>query len=151
MSGGIEVVGIVLALYPIVIDAWQAYKAAKTGVDVLPLITRFRTEHIIFEEFVGHLLGSSISEKEKAQLIKTSPRQRGGNEEAGGSCWQNPEVQADLKMRLGYSKMRNILAIIAHIHSLLEIMYTELSPTRPLVSHLLFAFRFSRYHSLWLF
>ncbi len=133
MTSGIEVVGIVLALYPIVVDAWQAYKAAKSGIEVAQLIQRLETEQIVFDEFVDRLVGSSISKTERASFNTQNPRQRGERGEVVG-CWQNQELQADLKTRLGYSKMRNILDIIANIHKLLDTMRTELPPTHPLVS-----------------
>ena len=145
MTGGIETVGIVLSLYPILNDAWRAHKAAKTGVEVGQLMRRFETEQIVFREFIDHLVGSSVSENEKTQLLETNPRQRGERGEEEGSCWQNSELQSELKTRLGHHKLQNILDIVASMHMLLERMQSELSPSQPLVSYLLLIILCCRY------
>lgn len=134
MAGGIEVVGIVLALYPIVVDTWQAYKAAKSGTEVNQMIQRLQTEQIVFQEFVHHLVGSSITESQRALLIGSKPRERGQQGEEVG-CWHDPGLQADLKARLGFEKMQNILTIVENIQALLGCMSKELpGAARTLVS-----------------
>jgi hypothetical protein len=119
MTSGFEIVGVVLAFYPIVVDAWQAYKAAKSGIEINQMIQRLKTEQIIFHEFVHHLVGSSISEAERARLNTSHPREAAG-------CWKDPALESDLKMRLGYVKMQNILTIVGNIHTLLKSMSEEL-------------------------
>lgn len=120
MSGAFEIVGLVLALYPVVVQAWLATnKAVKSGVDVSHMVQRLKTEQIIFNEFVQHLVGSSVSEAERARINSTSPRQENG-------CWSDPELQADLRRRLGFEKMQNILTIVDNIHRLLESIREEL-------------------------
>lgn len=117
---GFEVVGLVLALYPLVVHALRATnKAVKSGVDVSHMVQRLKTEQIIYNEFVQHLVGSSVSEAERARINSTSPRQEDG-------CWGDPELQADLKMRLGWEKMQNILTIVENIHKLLESIREEI-------------------------
>jgi hypothetical protein len=115
MTGGIEVIGLVLALYPLVVDAWHARKAVESGVEVNQMIQRLKTEQIIYNEFIQHLVGSSISEAERARLKRVSPGQ-------GNGCWDDPELQSDLKKRLGFEKMQNVLTLVGNIHVLLEAM-----------------------------
>lgn len=136
MTGGIEIVGVVLALYPLIIDAWQAFKATTKEAEVRHMITRLATEQIVFNALVDQLVGDTVSKAERANLDNASPRHRGQHGEHANDHWQKPELQANLKRTLGYSKMQNILAIVANIYQILKSMSIELRPSRPLVSHL---------------
>ncbi|KAH6711845.1 hypothetical protein BKA61DRAFT_611681 [Leptodontidium sp. MPI-SDFR-AT-0119] len=133
MTGGIEIVGVVLALYPLIIDAWQAFKATTKEAEVRHMITRLATEQIVFNALVDQLVGDTVSKAERANLDNASPRHRGQHGEHANDHWQKPELQANLKRTLGYSKMQNILAIVANIYQILKSMSIELRPSRPLL------------------
>jgi hypothetical protein len=119
MTGGFEAVGLVLSLYTVVVDAWQARKAAKSGVEVNQMIQRLKTEQIIYNEFIQHLVGSSISEAQRARLNTVNPGE-------GVGLWDDHVLQSDLKRRLGFEKMQNVLTIVSNIQELLEAMREEL-------------------------
>ena len=119
MADGFAVVGLVLALYPVVVDAWEAYKAAKSGAKTEQIVQRLRTEQIIYNEFVQYLVGSSVSEAQRARLNATSPLGEEG-------FWSDPGLQEDLKRRFGFEKMETILKVVVNMYTLLVTMGQDL-------------------------
>jgi hypothetical protein len=53
---GFEVVGVVLALFPIIVDGIRAYKQLRSCQPLEYLIKDIFAEHIIFRSWIGHLL-----------------------------------------------------------------------------------------------
>ncbi|KAL9112020.1 MAG: hypothetical protein Q9227_003640 [Pyrenula ochraceoflavens] len=98
---GIEVAGLALAIFPVVISGIKAFAE---GVETMRTWRRYRrglegykrqleTQRIWYLDTLEELLGFVDSEEELKDLIK----------EPGGEPWQKPEYKVRLRERLGHS------------------------------------------------
>lgn len=106
---GFEVIGVVLGVYPIVLNACQLYRAARSGDGIEKLIRRLDIERFLFEDFVSRLLGPDVEESQLLRL-KTS---------RDLSCWKENDLQTKLEQRHGFVKTKHIIAVITDLNDLL--------------------------------
>ena len=133
---GIEVIGVILGLYPVIIKALDVYKATRGGKGASSLERNLRTEEIIFGEFVHKLVAPNVSETELVRLKVSAPPDL--------ALWENKTLQANMRARLGTDKADNVVEILGEIQDLLETLHKELAPSaRGVVSHLLAVFGLS--------
>lgn len=108
---GFEVVGLVLAIYPLVINGIQFYKACKSGQGWGLLLQEYKTEQIIYTEFVYHLLASDISEADLRQLTTRKKPNQG--------LWRDKKLNDGLQERLGKDKSEVVISTLEEMDKLL--------------------------------
>jgi hypothetical protein len=116
---GFEIIGVVLGVWPVVMNTVALYKAAKDGRGNDLLIHRLDTEELIFRDFVRHLLASEVSE---ADLIKLSDRNK-----PNVDLWKDKTLHYNLEMRLGNDKSKVVLKTIEEMDKLLENLKEKLA------------------------
>ncbi|KAL9598500.1 MAG: hypothetical protein Q9219_004473 [cf. Caloplaca sp. 3 TL-2023] len=116
---GLEVVGVILGAYPLILSALDAYKATRGGKGALSLIRNLKTEEIIFGEFVHNLVGSNVSEGGLAHITATTSQSH--------ALWDSDTFKADLRTRLGSDKADNVIEILLEIRGLLDSVQQELA------------------------
>jgi hypothetical protein len=114
---GFEVIGVVLGVYPVVMDAYRAYTATKSRQGIESLIRKLRIEEIIYDGWVSRLLAPNVSEAELLRLKTTR-----SNDPRDLSSWQDLNMQSNLTARLGFQRAHQILSIVKEIGQLLESM-----------------------------
>ncbi|MCJ1393441.1 hypothetical protein MMC18_006316 [Xylographa bjoerkii] len=116
---GFEIVGVILGVYPIIVDALALYKATKAGNRAASLSRNLKTESIIFGEFVYHLLAPNVSLDELTRLKDPKSPDL--------ELWKDATLHAHLKDRLGSEKAEVVVEILQEIHALLRSLELELS------------------------
>jgi len=108
---GFEVIGVVLGVWPLVMNAVALYKATKgiRGADLLR--TQLDTEEFIFRQFVYDLLSSDVAE---ADLVKLSDRNK-----PNPVLWRDKALHSKLEARLGPDRSRIVLSSLAEMDKLL--------------------------------
>jgi len=116
---GFEVIGVVLGVYPVVLKACQLYKVTTSGDGIEKLIQRLKTERMIYDDIVNKLLRPNVDERQLARLKAST-----NGEDLG--CWDDYDLQARLKERLGFEKAQHIISIIKDLNELLESIQRDL-------------------------
>jgi hypothetical protein len=116
---GFEVIGVVLGVYPVVVNIYQGLRKSNQGVEAL--IRGLKTEEIIYNEWVSHLLGPNVSE---AELFRLKATRGSSTEDLAG--WHDFHLQTNLTARLGFAKAAHILTSVREINQLLESMRVDL-------------------------
>ena len=119
---GFEIVGVIFAVYPCIVDALALYKNTKAGKGAASLSRNLKTESIIFGDFVYHLLTPSVSDDEYARLKDPKSPKLG--------VWENPELQSHLRYRLGAERAEVVVEILQEIKTILHSLEAEISPGR---------------------
>src|SRR5436305_13527951 len=115
---GFEIVGVILAIWPMVKTAVALHKARKNGRENDLLLHQLDTEELIFRESVHRLLASDVSE---AELIQLSDSNR-----PNVDLWKNEALQSNLKRRLGHDKSKTVLKTLEEMGGLLESLREKL-------------------------
>ena len=117
---GIEIVGIVLGTWPIVISLAKAVKDAKDGVTISDLELQFKTDLYLMRELVSHMLESvdDLSERERIILSDTTKESR--------DHWNRPDLAVKLQDRLGKA-LPLIVEQMKAIHCVLSQVQSKLS------------------------
>ena len=118
---GFEIVGVILGAYPLIIQALDVYRATKGGKGAISLARQLKTEEIIFNEFVYHLVAPSISNSNIVRYKISAPPDL--------ALWRNCTLQGDMRGRLGVAKADNLLEILEEIEKLLSSLQEELNPS----------------------
>lgn len=113
---GFEVIGVLLAVYPVVVTACNAYKAASTGDGYEKLIRRLNMEAFLFDDFVSRLLGPDIGESQLLRLKSSSDP----------GFWKENNVQGKLEQRHGALRTQHILSLINDSNTLLRSIQRDL-------------------------
>lgn len=111
---GFEAIGVVLAVWPLVVNGIQVYKLARSGQGWDLLYDQFVTEQVIYQECVLHLLAPELSESDLAQLIQ--------GDKPNGPLLKDPAVTRGLEGRLGQQKSQIVLKTIQSMDSLLQLL-----------------------------
>ena len=91
MVAGIEVAGLVLAVFPAVIEVVDLYSGAITGRDIRRLAGSLANQKHIFKNVLEGILRSIVSEA-KLQELLDDPR---------GDAWKDETLNEDIRRRLG--------------------------------------------------
>lgn len=119
MSGW-EVIGLVLALYPIVETAVKLYGEAKPGRTASSLTRKLKTEAIIYDQFVRNLLNPVVSGPVLDKLLdRSSPTLQ--------ETWQDGHLHKELLTRLGSLKSNHLLELLLDMNKRLKALEIELS------------------------
>ncbi|KAJ9157551.1 hypothetical protein NKR23_g182 [Pleurostoma richardsiae] len=116
---GIEIFGIVLGLYPIVVTLAQAYSAAKPGVGSKQLSRKLETEATIYEKIVKDLLTSVASQEEIQRLVELRTDVP--------EPWEEQNLRRKLRLRLGGEKLELTRAHLDEARETLEFLRSELT------------------------
>ncbi|KAH8746033.1 hypothetical protein BGZ57DRAFT_936044 [Hyaloscypha finlandica] len=117
---GFEVVGLLLGLYPIVVDAVNVYKATKTGRAATSLIRKLKIEEVIYHQFVYKLLASNVQGDDMYRLDLNK-------EPPDLSRWQAVALNQKLRIRLPSETADLVLEILREMETLLKDLNAELS------------------------
>jgi hypothetical protein len=119
MSGW-EVIGLVLALYPIVETAVRVYGGAKPSRTASSLTRRLKTEALIYDQFVRNLLEPVVSASVIERLLN---RSLAGPPEK----WHDEELHKELLERLGPIKSSHLLDLLLDMNKRLKTLEIELT------------------------
>ena len=119
---GFEVIGVIFAVYPCIMDALALYKDTKAGKGAASLSRNLKTESIIFGDFIYHLLAPSVSDDEYARLKDPKSPNLG--------LWENSKLQSHLRTRLGSERAELVVEILQEMKTILSSLEHELSPDR---------------------
>ncbi|KAK4167893.1 hypothetical protein QBC43DRAFT_310437 [Cladorrhinum sp. PSN259] len=120
---GVEAMGLILGLYPIVLDLTKTYTA--TRANGLSSLRRSLTvlEALYLQTCTG-LLQSALPPREVRSLLHTGGP---GNKDQSGSLWKDPTLHKRLETRLGPEKLSAALELLNEIRSSLDQVKTELT------------------------
>ncbi|KAL9120120.1 MAG: hypothetical protein Q9187_003324 [Circinaria calcarea] len=117
---GFEIVGVILAVYPLIGTALKVYQATKSRRGAASLALAISTEEIIFSEFVQNLLAPNVSSE--AELVRLADPSSQNLE-----LWKDTTLQQNLRNRLGPRKAKVVLETLCEIGELLKSLQDELS------------------------
>lgn len=109
---GFEVIGVVLAVWPLVVNGIQVYKLARSGQGWELLYDQFSTEKIVYVECIQHLLVPHLCDSDLKQLTEIA--------EPNTALLKDPEIHRALEARLGSQKSLIILKTIQDMYGLLR-------------------------------
>ncbi|RFU32311.1 hypothetical protein B7463_g4031, partial [Scytalidium lignicola] len=115
---GFEAIGLVLAVWPLVVNGFALYKTAKGGLGMELLVNRVKMEEAIYEDFVCHLLAADVSE---AELIQLSDK-----EKPDLLMWKNETLHVKLRERLGEKKSQIVLTTCREMNRILTDLRSQL-------------------------
>ena len=118
---GFEVIGVMLGVWPVVVNCLTMYKATKDGRGYGLLLNELRTEEIVYREFVQHLLQADVPE---ADLVQLTDKKRSNKD-----LWENRELHFSLERRLGHEKSKVVLEYLVEMDKLLGSLGEKLSGT----------------------
>lgn len=122
---GIEAVGLALSIWPVLINVLEAYKLAVDGQGWDLVCTEFKTERVIYVEWVEHLLQGSVTESELAQLCSfEKPNQFLWKEKLN-----DPRVRSSLERRLGPRKAPIVLETLKGMDEQVATLYQKIDTT----------------------
>jgi hypothetical protein len=122
---GFEAVGLALSIWPLVVNALEAYKLAVSGEGWDLVYFQFRTDEVIYVECVSHLLQGSVSERDLAQLCsRDTPNQPLWKEKVS-----DPTVRNSLERRLGPRRTPLVLEMLQGIDDHLDTVYRKIDAT----------------------
>lgn len=112
---GIEVAGLALALFPIVIELVDAYSGALTGRDINHLAESLKNHQQIFLNAVEYLLHYTIPAQQLRALLA----------DPSGALWQDQELNDSVQRELGI-RAASILGKISDIHKTITKLMAKL-------------------------
>lgn len=109
---GFEAIGLILAVWPLVVNGLQLYKAAKNGQGWDLLCDEFRVEEFLYIDCVRHLLAADVSEGDLLQLTsRDKPNQH---------LWNDPVLHKSLEKRLGRERTTMVLKTLQEMDTILS-------------------------------
>ncbi len=105
---GFEVVGIVLALFPIIVDGVRTYNQARSGQPLEYLIKELLAEEVIFRSWIVHLLRPSVPGQALMGMLNSKPEKL--------DQWQDPRLHAAVERSFGITITRYLLMTLGDIH-----------------------------------
>jgi hypothetical protein len=116
---GFEIVGTILAVYPLLVGAINVYKATKSGRAEAAMTRRLRTEAVIYRQFVHNLLAPNVPQEEIDKLV--------GHETPDLRRWEDVTLHDKVRQRLGAERADLVLEILSDMDKLLRALNTEFS------------------------
>lgn len=117
---GFEVVGVILAAYPLLMTALGVYTESRSGKGALRLVRHLKTEEAIFNNFIHHLLAPPIfSEAELIRLTDSTLPDL--------DLWKDVTLQTRLTARLGRENASIVVEILQEINQLLHLLRNDLT------------------------
>ena len=119
IMSGLEIVGVILALYPIVIDLAKSYKAVR-GSNGHELNRKMRVAFMNYQSTVSLLLASAVSQQELQRLVASQ-------DPASHTHLQDPELEGKLLARLGSQRLEITMNFLTEMNTLLDQVNKELT------------------------
>ncbi|KAF7504982.1 hypothetical protein GJ744_001503 [Endocarpon pusillum] len=118
---GFEVAGVVLALFPIIVDVVRSYKHLVSGQSLEYLIKDIFAEQIIFRSWMGHLLMPSVPVEALRDMLDPKSNKFGR--------WQDPVLHSAVQQSFGTTITAFLLVTLNDIHKELCAIKRALSYT----------------------
>jgi hypothetical protein len=122
-----EVIGVVLGLWPEVVNTLALYKATKDGKPYGLLLNELKTEERVYREFVQLLLQADFPE---AELVQLTDRRR-PNE----SLWSDIALHFKIEKRLGQDHSKLVLETLMEMKKLLVSLSDKLGGSEDVSSY----------------
>ncbi|CZR52362.1 uncharacterized protein PAC_02239 [Phialocephala subalpina] len=117
---GFEVIGVLLGVYPVVIDGLKLCKAVASGQGIRLLVDDLKDEEIRYTESLGHLFGTEfVNELQARQRDAKTP-----------ISYPTPRQQTNLEQRLGRSRTELICSTLEGMKNVLESMQRDIEKAR---------------------
>ena len=115
---GFEVIGVILAVWPMVTGLAHTYSTIKPGVGSAQLSRKLETEATIFDKIVRDLLGSVITPEQIQRL----------DQQESDDQWPSLEqaLRRRLRRRLGRDKFELTLRHLVEMRELLDVLRGEI-------------------------
>ncbi len=109
---GFEVIGVILALIPLVTGGIDRYKRVRDGQESRQLERSFKTQRVIFLNTIEELIYPLVSDSQLQTLLK----------DPNGRLWQDKQLSASLEKLLGgaYPVFKEIIEDIKAVMSELQ-------------------------------
>ncbi|KAK0726355.1 hypothetical protein B0T21DRAFT_371424 [Apiosordaria backusii] len=120
---GIELIGVVLSLYPIVISLAKKYSDLK-GSNAADLSTKVVVVSQIYEGIIKRILESALPYQQVRLLVPSDGL-------VDQTLWQDPILKESLRVRIGEVKLKVSLEYLEKIRMLLDQVRTELDNLCP--------------------
>jgi hypothetical protein len=127
---GFEVIGEVLAVWPVVVNALSLYKATKDGRAYGLLLNELRTEEQVYSEFVRLLLQADVPEADLVQLTDSKRPNLG--------LWKDRALHFSIERRLGQEKSKLVTETLLEMDKLLVSLSEKLGGSEDVSSLLSF-------------
>lgn len=124
MASGIEAAGLVLGIFPVVIQTVDWYRGVVTGRDVKLLVDSLRTYELIFYNAVENLLRSTVPIGELKVLL----------DDKTGAAWKSKSLNDNVTEHLGQAA-ECILGKISDIYKTLLRLKRKLPVSEVLFRH----------------
>jgi hypothetical protein len=118
---GFEVIGVLLGVWPVIVNGLTMYKASKDGRGYGLLLNELRAEEFVYREFVQHLLQADVPE---ADLVRLTDSKRSNMD-----LWKDRKLHFSLERRLGREKSHIVLETLAQMDPLLVSLGEKLCGT----------------------
>ena len=116
---GFEVVGLVLAIYPMLIDGIRTYQKLRSGQLLADLLKDVLEEQIVFHNWIGHLLMRSVPAQELRDLLD--------HNSAAFARWHDHRLHQIIEQSYGRVQASFLLETLADVHGELERIKGDLS------------------------
>ncbi|ETI22748.1 hypothetical protein G647_06824 [Cladophialophora carrionii CBS 160.54] len=120
---GFEVVGLILALYPVVADAVAYYRGVRSGDIIHDLVEEVRAERVIFSHSIQHLCLSQVSGTDVVGVVDPQSEIF--------ALWQQSSFLNKLLASHAAEATTAILETLKSIHSELQQVHRELDRINP--------------------
>ncbi|KIY02877.1 uncharacterized protein Z520_01342 [Fonsecaea multimorphosa CBS 102226] len=120
---GFEVVGLILGLYPLVVDAVDYCRRFRSGEVIHDLLEEVRAEKVIFCNWIQHLCISQLSGTDLQGILDN-------NSETFG-LWKNDGFLTSLMASRDMESTRSIAATLIDIHAELQHIHQYLERIKP--------------------
>lgn len=115
---GLEVLGFILNVYPVIIDSLNTHRAIRRGV-AKHFLRSLEVEQLVFGQFVHNLLASELSETDLALLRDEKPCEL--------EIWKNEDQLSKVGRRLGPKRSETILNTLRDITGVLKTLRKEIN------------------------
>lgn len=115
---GFEVIGLVLALYPMILDGIKAYQTVKTGQGIKDLVAEVKGEQIVFHNHLADLLGPLVPCQDITPFLDPKSKQF--------SRWKNVQFLNSIESTYGQDKGSFLLFTLKEIKKELDAIQHDL-------------------------
>ena len=116
---GFEVVGVVLALFPVVVDGVRTWKQVNSGQPLEHLIRDIITEQMIFRCWLGRLLMPAVRVEALKEMLDPKSDKYGR--------WKDPCLRTAIEQAFGFATTDFLLSTFDDIHKELRAIQEALS------------------------
>lgn len=112
------VIGVILGLWPVILNDISLYKAGKGSRPVVSLLNELKTEEIVFRESIHGFLSPDVT---KEDLVQLSDRKKPNT-----GFWDDAALHSKFERRLGPDKSKLVLTTLIEIEKTLASLREKL-------------------------